>query len=79
MTRNAETNIQNAVLLAIGSRADCMAWRNQTGGFRAMDNPQRIIRVGDVACRIGGDINQTVRGGSRSGNRGCTCRQLHPR
>lgn len=46
MTRNAETNIQNAVLLAIGSRADCMAWRNQTGGFRAMDNPQRIIRVG---------------------------------
>lgn len=46
MTRNTETNIQSAVLLAVGSRHDCMAWRNQTGGFRAMDNPQRIVKVG---------------------------------
>lgn len=46
MTRNAETNIQNGILLAVGSRPDCMAWRNQVGGFRAMDDPQRIIRVG---------------------------------
>lgn len=48
MSRNAETNIQNSIIIAIGGRADAMAWRNQSGCFRAMDNPDRIIQVGQL-------------------------------
>lgn len=48
MPRNPETNIQNAIIIKIGERADTMVWRNHTGAFRAMDNPQRIVQVGLV-------------------------------
>lgn len=47
MPRNAETNIQNSIIISIGQRADVLCWRNQTGAFRSMDNPQRVVHVGD--------------------------------
>lgn len=46
MARNPETDLQNEILLAIGSRPDTLAWRQTVGAFRAMDNPSRIVRVG---------------------------------
>lgn len=45
--RNAETNIMNQVMLD-ESKKGVMLWRNNTGKFRAMDNPQRIVTVGQV-------------------------------
>lgn len=44
---NKETSIQNAALLAVGAEPGVMVWRNQTGVFRAMDDPARIIKVGN--------------------------------
>lgn len=38
--------VQNPSLLAVGARRDVMAWRQQVGTFRAMDNPARIVKVG---------------------------------
>lgn len=43
--RNEETNIQNKIMLEMSSRG-AMVWRNQTGKFRAMNEPTRIISVG---------------------------------
>jgi len=40
-----ETNIQNASLLAVGSRADVLPMRLQSGVFRTLHD-NRIIRVG---------------------------------
>ena len=45
--RNAETNIMNTILLQL-SKDGCMVWRNNTGKFRAMNDPQRIVTVGQV-------------------------------
>jgi len=45
--RNAETNIQNRIMLEL-SAAGWMVWRNNTGSFRAMNDPNRIIKVGQV-------------------------------
>lgn len=47
MARNQETNEQNAALIAVGTDPHVMVWRNQTGVFRAMDDPDRIIKVGN--------------------------------
>lgn len=44
--RNAETNIQNQALLAVGQRDDVLAMRLQSGCFRAMDAPDKIVRIG---------------------------------
>jgi hypothetical protein len=41
-----EKNIQNASLLAIGSDPDVLAMRLQSGIFRSMDDPSRIVKVG---------------------------------
>lgn len=41
-----EKNIQNASLLAIGSDPDVLAMRLQSGIFRSMDDPNRIVKVG---------------------------------
>ena len=41
-----EKNIQNASLLAIGSDPDVLAMRLQSGVFRSMDDPSRIVKVG---------------------------------
>ena len=40
--RNAETNIQNRIMLEL-SAAGWMVWRNNTGKFRAMNDPARIV------------------------------------
>lgn len=44
--RNLETNVMNTVLLEVGQRPDVLAWRQQSGSFRAMDNPERVVKVG---------------------------------
>lgn len=46
MAKNNETNLQNQILLDIGTRPDVLAWRQQVGLFRAYDNPERVVRVG---------------------------------
>jgi hypothetical protein len=45
--RNAETNIQNRIMLEL-SAAGWMVWRNNTGKFRAISDPSRIVTVGQV-------------------------------
>lgn len=45
--RNEETNIQNKIMLEMSSRG-AMVWRNQTGKFRAMNDPNRIVSVGQI-------------------------------
>lgn len=45
---NPETKIQNACLLATGVHADVLAWRQQSGVFRAMDDPDRVVKVGQT-------------------------------
>ena len=39
----SEKNIQNASLLAIGCRRDCMVWRNHTGVFKTMDESRTVV------------------------------------
>lgn len=47
MAKNHETtHVQNPALLAVGARRDVLAYRQQSGVFRAMDNPRRIVTVG---------------------------------
>jgi hypothetical protein len=46
MPRNRETNIQNSALLAVGADRDVLAWRQQSGAFRRMDDPTNLVRVG---------------------------------
>lgn len=47
MAKNAETRtVQNPALLAVGARADVLIWRQQSGMFRAYDDPTKIVRVG---------------------------------
>lgn len=45
--RNQETNIMNKYLLHF-SGAGAMVWRNNTGKFRSLTDPQRIVSVGQV-------------------------------
>lgn len=42
----SESSIQKRALAAIGARADALVWRQQSGAFRALSNPGRIVRVG---------------------------------
>lgn len=47
MSQNPETRqAQNPALLAVGARPDVLIWRQQSGVFRAYDDPTRIVRVG---------------------------------
>jgi hypothetical protein len=46
MARNGETNIEKSVLLELGGQRDVLAWKQMVGSFRAIDDPQRIVRVG---------------------------------
>lgn len=48
MAQNPETKIQNACLLATGDHGDVLAWRQMSGVFRAMDDPERVVRVGQT-------------------------------
>ncbi len=43
MAATTEKNIQNASLLAIGCRSDCMVWRNHTGVFKTMDESRTVV------------------------------------
>lgn len=44
--RNAETNIQNAIMLKL-SQMGCYVWRNHVGKFRSPDG-SRIVSIGVV-------------------------------
>jgi hypothetical protein len=46
MAQNGETKIQNSALLAVGQRSDVLAMRLQSGVFRAYDDPDKIVRIG---------------------------------
>lgn len=46
MAQNGETKIQNSALLAVGLDPDVLAMRMQSGVFRAMNDPDRIVKVG---------------------------------
>ena len=55
--QNRETReTQNPALLAVGTRADVLVWRQQSGCFRSMDNPNRIVRVGQPGMSDSGMI-----------------------
>lgn len=43
---NAETSVKNEILLALGQRADVYVQNTPVGTFRAMDNPQRLVKIG---------------------------------
>lgn len=42
----SESSIQKRALAAIGARDDTLVWRQQSGAFRALDDPNRIVKVG---------------------------------
>lgn len=46
MGQNAETKIQNQMMLDVGLRDDILLWRQQVGIFRAYDDPSRVVHVG---------------------------------
>lgn len=41
-----EINIQRACMLEAGSDPDVLIWRQHVGAYRALDAPERIIKVG---------------------------------
>jgi hypothetical protein len=47
---------QNPALLEVGARPDVLVWRQQVGVFRAMDNPDRIVKVGTPGMADSGMI-----------------------
>lgn len=47
MAQQRETReVQNPSLLAVGSRPDVLIWRQQSGVFRAYDDPDKVVRIG---------------------------------
>lgn len=47
MAKNRETTqVQLPALLAVGQRPDVLAYRQQSGVFRRMDDPRQLVRVG---------------------------------
>ena len=47
MAQQRETReVLNPALLEVGARPDVLIWRQTTGVFRAMDNPERVVKVG---------------------------------
>lgn len=46
MARDTGTATQNEILIAIGGRRDCLVWRQMVGTFRAIDDPDRFVKVG---------------------------------
>jgi hypothetical protein len=47
MAHNRETtHTQNPAMLAVGQRPDVLVWRQQSGLYRAYDDPDRLVRVG---------------------------------
>lgn len=65
--QNGETKIQNAALLAVGQRPDVLAMRMHSGCFRSMDDPDKIVRVGqpglaDTMMIVAVTIDETMIG-----------------
>lgn len=57
MAQNRETReTQNPALLAVGARHDVLVWRQQSGVFRAYDDPSRVVRVGQPGMSDAGMI-----------------------
>lgn len=54
-----EAELQRAILLAVGSRADCRFWRNNVGVGRSLSG-DRVIRFGLVGSA---DLMGILRGG----------------
>lgn len=54
-TRETRT-VQNPALLAVGARPDVLIWRQQVGVFRAVDSPERIVRIGQPGMADAGAI-----------------------
>ena len=49
MAKNRETRtVQSPSLLAVGARPDVLIWRQQSGMFRAFDDPTKVVRVGQA-------------------------------
>lgn len=42
----SESSIQKRVMAAIGARDGVLVWRQQSGAFRALNDPKRIVKVG---------------------------------
>ncbi len=57
MPKNKETTIiQNPAMLAAGCLDDVLIWRQQSGVFRAYDDPRRLVRVGEPGMADAGMI-----------------------
>lgn len=54
------THVQHPSMLAVGSRPDVLIWRQQSMMVRAMDNPERLIRIGLPGMADAGLIVATV-------------------
>lgn len=49
MAKNRETRtVQNPAMIEAGMRPDVLVFRQQSGLYRAYDNPDRLVRVGQV-------------------------------
>lgn len=59
MAQNPETRIQNAAFLVTGRHPGVLAWRQQSGVFRAM-NDDRVVRVGQPGMADAGMIVPVV-------------------
>ena len=46
MPNRETTEVQHPAMLAVGQLPDVLVWRQQSGLFRAYDNPDRVVRVG---------------------------------
>ena len=56
MAQTPETKIQNAAFLATGRHPDVLVWRQQSGVFRAMNDDNRVVRVGQPGMADAGMI-----------------------
>ena len=60
MAQTPEGKIQNAAFLATGKHPDVLAFRQQSGVFRAMNDNNRVVRVGEPGMADAGMIVPVV-------------------
>ena len=51
-----KSSVQNPSLIIASQRPDTLIWRQQSGAFRSLDEPSRIIRVGTPGLADAGAI-----------------------
>ena len=51
-----KSEVQNPSLIMASQRPDTLIWRQQSGAFRSLDNPSRIVRVGTPGMADAGAI-----------------------